>query len=82
MVTTMTGAAKALGMTRQALWLKVQEGVVSARKEGGVVLIDPEQARQELTVTGYFYHKAKYRRTQAARIAAAEGGKDDSELSR
>ncbi len=70
MLTTMTDAAKQLGMQKQRLYEKVKEGIVTAKKTGGVVLIDTEQARQELAVTGYFYHREKYRRTRAARIAS------------
>lgn len=69
MITTLTEAAKELGMYKQTLWHKVQDGIVTAQKSGSVLLIDIEQARRELTEDGYFSHSRKWHRTRARNLA-------------
>lgn len=64
MVTTMTQAAKQLGIAKQQLYRFVKSDVVSGQRAGRVVLIDPEQARRELEADGYYERSEQVRRSR------------------
>lgn len=53
MITTAQEAAKLLGMAPQHLHDHIKRGIVSARRAGRIVLIDPTQARKEMEAHGY-----------------------------
>ncbi len=72
MITTMTDAAKQIGIPKQRLYHNIKSGVVSARKVGKVVLLDPEVAREELRCNGFFRRSEMHKRKRAARIANPE----------
>lgn len=58
---TMAEAAQKLGMTKQQLHPLVKKGIVSYRKSGNIVLINPETARRELLAAGFYERKEKLR---------------------
>lgn len=66
MITTMTDAARRLGIPYQRLQDNIKRGIVSASRAGGCILVNPEIARQELEDNGFFWRSAAIRKGRAA----------------
>lgn len=65
MIMTMTQAARQLGIPYQHLRKNIDRGVVSAKRQGTVVLVDPEQARKQLEANGFFWRSMAIRQGQS-----------------
>lgn len=71
LITTAQEAAKQLGMSQQHFGLLIKRGLVSARRAGRIVLVDPSEARKDLEAKGYSWGQRprKSRENKSVQVA-------------